>query len=165
VRGRRFVLACAGGFFIWLLMVGTLDPAELLAGAVVAVLTALIAGPHLGLLDGVRLGAAMPWHMARFFWTFLVALLQSNLDMARRVLSPSLPIRPGIVEVGTELRSELGRLLLANAITLTPGTLSVDVIGDRLLVHWVDVPPGADRALATRSIAAGFERHLKGFLR
>ena len=54
--------------------------------------------------------------------------------------------------------------MLANSITLTPGTLTVDVEGDALLVHWIDCPPGTDIATATQTIASGFERHLRGFL-
>jgi multicomponent Na+:H+ antiporter subunit E len=56
-------------------------------------------------------------------------------------------------------------LLLANSITLTPGTLSVDVQGGRILVHWVDCAPGDDLAAATREIAESFERHIRGFLK
>jgi multicomponent Na+:H+ antiporter subunit E len=96
---------------------------------------------------------------------FFRALVVANFDVARRVVSPSLPIRPAVVEVRTGLRSALGRMLLANSITLTPGTLTIDVEGDRLLVHWIDCPPGTDLAQATNAIAAGFERHIKGFLK
>jgi multicomponent Na+:H+ antiporter subunit E len=92
------------------------------------------------------------------------ALILANLDMARRVLTPSLPIRPALVHINTSLRSELGRLTLANSITLTPGTLTVDVEHDTLTVHWVDCPPGTDMQAATEEIAGGFERHLRGFL-
>jgi len=161
VRVRRFWLAACGTYLIWLLLVGTLAPDELLTGVPVALVTVLVSGPYLGLLDGVKLGPAFPWHAARFLGGFLVALVFANVDMARRVLSPALPIRPGIVEVRTGLRSPLGRLLLANAITLTPGTLSVDLHEDLLTVHWVDVPPGVDVAEATGLIAAGFERDLR----
>ncbi len=161
LRMRRFWLAACGTYFVWLLLVGTLESGELAVGIVVALVTAFVSAPYLGLLDGVKLRPALAWHGARFLGSFVVALVLANVDMARRVLSPSLPIRPGMVEVRTGLLSPLGRLLLANAITLTPGTLSVDVIGDHVVVHWVDVPPGTDVAGATRAIAAGFERHLK----
>ncbi len=70
-----------------------------------------------------------------------------------------------LVRVQTGLHSSLGRLLLANSITLTPGTLVVDVNDDRLFVHWIDCPPGTDLAEATRVIASDFERDLKGFLK
>ena len=49
-----------------------------------------------------------------------------------------------MVRITTSLRSDLGRLVLANSITLTPGTLSVDIDGETLLVHWIDCPPGTD---------------------
>ena len=54
-------------------------------------------------------------------------------------MSPSLPINPGIVEVKTRLTSKIGRLFPANSITLIPGTLTVDIKGDSLFIHWVDV--------------------------
>jgi multicomponent Na+:H+ antiporter subunit E len=79
-------------------------------------------------------------------------------------LSPSLPIRPAMVEVRTALKSPLGKMLLANTITLTPGTLTVDVIDDRLLIHWVYCPEGMNTAQATEQIAARFEKYLSRFL-
>jgi multicomponent Na+:H+ antiporter subunit E len=161
---RRFALGAVGTFLVWLLLVGTLDGTEMLAGAVVAVIVTLVSAPHLALLDGIRLRPALPWYVLRFAATFLMALLRANVDMARRVLSPSLPVHPALVEVLTELCSPLGRLLLANSITLTPGTLSVDVNDDRLIVHWVDATPGTELVQATRTIAADFERELKEFL-
>ena len=58
-----------------------------------------------------------------------------------------------------------GRLFLANSITLTPGTLSIDIVGDRILVHWIDCPPGTDLVRATKAISESFERHISGFLK
>jgi multicomponent Na+:H+ antiporter subunit E len=94
----------------------------------------------------------------------MIALLRANIDMARRVLSPRLPINPALVEVQTQLKSPLGQLILANSITLTPGTLTVDVVGDHLQVHWVDSTYGVDLKHATHAIAESFERHLREFI-
>lgn len=162
---RVYLLAFAVALLLWVLLVGSLDSAELAAGLLVALVVVAATGPRLAILDGVRLRPAALLHVVRYLGYFFVALVRSNVDMARRVLSPSLPLRPAVVEVATALQSPLGRLVLANSITLTPGTLSVDVKGDRLLVHWIDCPPGTDLAAATRAIAAGFERHLSGFLK
>jgi multicomponent Na+:H+ antiporter subunit E len=159
------VLALGGTFLVWLLLVGTLDPSEVLAGLVVSVVVALVSSPYLDVLDGIRLRPALPMHLARYFGIFAVALVKANLDVARRVLSPGLPIRPAFVEVETALTSRLGKLLLANSITLTPGTLTVDVVEDRLVVHWIDVPPGADLAAVTGAVAADFERALREIFR
>jgi multicomponent Na+:H+ antiporter subunit E len=150
---------------LWLLLAGSFRQDEVIAAAVVAVLVTFVAGPRLAVLSGVRLTPLAPLHLVLYLGAFFVALIRSNLDMARRVLSPSLPIRPAVVEVETALESPLGRMLLANSITLTPGTLSIDIVGDRILVHWIDCPPGTDLAKATRAISESFERHIRGFLK
>ncbi|MFE8032704.1 Na+/H+ antiporter subunit E [Thiohalocapsa marina] len=95
-----------------------------------------------------------------FVWHFLRELVRSNLNLARVVLSPDLPVNPGIVKVRTRLQSPMGRLLLANAITLTPGTLTVELQDEWLYVHWVQVE-SADIDAATARIVAGFERYLE----
>ena len=59
--------------------------------------------------------------------------------MVYRVIHPMMPIEPGIVKVKTTLKSELAKLFLANSITLTPGTLTVDVKGDDFYIHWIKV--------------------------
>jgi multicomponent Na+:H+ antiporter subunit E len=163
-RQRRFVVATFIFFIIWLFLVGTLSVSEVFVGLVVAALTAWLSSRHLTLIDAIKFNKAMLWFMLRYLFVFVVALLRANMDMARRVLSPRLPINPALVEVQTQLQSPLGKLILANSITLTPGTLTVDVIGDRLQVHWVDSTPGVDLEQATHAIAESFERHLQGFL-
>jgi multicomponent Na+:H+ antiporter subunit E len=149
---------------LWLLLAGDLHLQEWIAAALVGVMVTAVAGPRLGLYLGLRFSVAAPVHLLRYLAHFAAALVRANLDMARRVLTPRLPIRPGVVAVQTRLQSPLGKLLLANSITLTPGTLTVDVQGDRILVHWIDCRPGTDLEGATRAIAQGFERHISGFL-
>lgn len=159
------VLVFLFGWLAWLLLAGNLDTAEVIAGAVVSLLVTLLSGRHLAVYDGIRYTPSAVLHLLMFLLVFLRALVHANLDVARRVLSPSLPIRPAVVEVETRLQSVLGRLLLTNAITLTPGTLSIDVIGNRITVHWIDCPPGLDLHGKTNAIVSDFERHLSGFLK
>mgnify|MGYP003876904265 FL=1 len=70
---------------------------------------------------------------------FFLAMARANLDVAWRVLTGR--IRPGIVRFNPGLRTDLGRTVLANSITLTPGTLTVDVDDDTgdFYVHWINV--------------------------
>lgn len=152
-------------WLLWLLLAGNVTVEELAAGFIVATVVTLVAKARLGIFNGILLNTRAPIAFVRYLGYFFVALLKANFDMARRVLSPSLPLHPAVVEVKTSLQSELGRLILANSITLTPGTLSVDVRNDHILVHWVDCSAGTDLARATQEIAAGFEKHLKGFLK
>ena len=82
------------------------------------------------------------------------------MDVTRRVLSPSLPINPGIVEVKTRLKSKYARMILANSITLTPGTLTVEIVDDSLFIHWIDVE-AKDIKGASEKIVKNFEKYLE----
>lgn len=150
---------------VWLLLTGSLNSQELVAGILVVVVALLLSRPRLGIMGGVRWSLYLPGAILVYLAYFARELFRSNLDVARRVLSPSLPLRPAVVRVHTALTSDLGRMLLANSITLTPGTLTLDVDDDMLTIHWIDCPPGTDIEAATRAIAAGFERHLARFVR
>jgi len=89
-----------------------------------------------------------------------MAIIRSTLDVARRVVQKEIPLNPGIVKVKTRLKSKAGRMILANSITLTPGTLSVDVQGNDYFIHWIDVT-AVDEEEATKEIVAGFEKYLE----
>ncbi len=97
-------------------------------------------------------------YLPRFLWE----CIKANIDVAYRVLHPQLPINPGIVKVKTNLKSDTALTFLANSITLTPGTLSVDIDRDNgiLYVHWIDVR-AKDVESATRIIVERFEKILE----
>jgi multicomponent Na+:H+ antiporter subunit E len=70
------------------------------------------------------------------YWLWLLQeVSRSSLNVARIVLSPSLPISPTMVELTTTEGTEAGRVVLGNSITLSPGTVTIDLYRDRLLVH------------------------------
>ena len=71
---------------------------------------------------------------ALWFW-LLQEVIKSSLEVARVVLSPSLPIQPELVELTTGEESDSAKVILGNSITLSPGTVTIDVHEDRLLVH------------------------------
>ncbi len=98
------------------------------------------------------------WSLAYIGYLF-IAIVKANFDVASRIVRPKIPLNPGIVTVRTKLSTPLGRTVLANSITLTPGTLSVEIKGDLLYVHWIDVAT-TDREEATEEIVAGFEKYL-----
>jgi multicomponent Na+:H+ antiporter subunit E len=95
-------------------------------------------------------------YLPYFFWH----CIKANLDVAYRVLHVDLPIRPGIVHVKTTLNSEWSKAFLAASITLTPGTLVVDIDGQDLYVHWINVAE-KDREMQSRQIASKFEPLLR----
>ena len=62
-------------------------------------------------------------------------IVQSNIEVTKIVCSPEMPLHRTMLEVGANQQTETGRVILANSITLTPGTVSVNMEGDRILVH------------------------------
>jgi multicomponent Na+:H+ antiporter subunit E len=76
------------------------------------------------------------------------------------VLHPAMPIRPGIVKVKTTLKSDFAKTLLANSITMTPGTITVDIIGDDMYIHWIYIR-SEDPEVYTKIITGAFEKYIK----
>lgn len=147
-------------FLLWVMLNASLAPDVLVLGLLAAL---VIAGLFRGSMSPLTQFKATPAALRAaplYLLYFLKELVRSNLRLARVVLSPSLPLIPGIVKVRTRLKSRMGRLLLANSITLTPGTLTVELKDEWLYVHWVRVDAD-DIEGATASIVAGFERYLE----
>jgi len=129
----------------------------------------IVAGSLIALVSGALLGGIATRHPikglnpVRYFWAacYLFALawwvMLANLDVAFRVLHPDVPINPGIVKVKTKLKSESARTALANSITLTPGTMTVDISDEGYLyVHWINVS-SAEMEEATSEVVGRFE--------
>jgi multicomponent Na+:H+ antiporter subunit E len=100
------------------------------------------------------------YHFILYTGVFLIELVQANINMMCYVYAPRIKIRPGIVRIKTKLKTSVGRLALANSIGLTPGSLVVDMEGDSLFIHWLDVKT-TDQEEASRAIAGAFEEHLE----
>jgi multicomponent Na+:H+ antiporter subunit E len=147
-------------FILWLLLTWSLSPQELITGAVIALLLTIL------LHDVFVQGSEKLAQPSRYFWFFVYLpvffyyVIRANLDVAYRVLHPEMPIRPGIVKVRTSMKSDMARTFLANSITLTPGTLTVDLVGDHLYIHWINITT-EDPQEETEIIVKRFERYLR----
>ncbi|RKX71449.1 MAG: hypothetical protein DRP60_14940 [Spirochaetes bacterium] len=157
---KNFIISFLLIMAVWLLLNASLSQAVLFSGIIVALLTALFFSVKYPVFRDIKLNPKAFVYMLIFTLVFIKELIKSNLDVARRVISPSIPINPGIVEVKTNLKSGIGRLILANSITLTPGTLTVDIKDGSLFIHWIDVL-SSDKETATREIAGKFEKYLE----
>lgn len=151
------------GFAVWCLLSWPPDWQVLVVGLLVSALVSTVMGGFLVTRPHVK------GNLKRFFYfvthyipVFLWELLKANFDVAYRVIHPGLPIRPGIVKVRTSLRSETGLTFLANSITLTPGTMTVDIDRDNgfLYIHWINARH-TDIEKATQDITGRFEPILR----
>lgn len=161
-RLKRRLLDLVIIFGLWMLLTWSLDVQSVVAGAIIAVLFAFLLSGLLPrrverLLSPVRWFWAIMHLISLSFW-----IVVANFDVLYRVLHPNMPIRPGIVKIKTTLKSDEGKAFLANSITLTPGTLTVDIIDDWLYVHWINVHESLeDTEAMTRDIAGRFEVTLR----
>jgi multicomponent Na+:H+ antiporter subunit E len=145
---------------IWLIANGTLAQDTVIAGAVISAVIALAFAAFSRVYSVIRWSPRVIFNYLMYLSVFFVELVKANLNVMRLVFSPRIDIQPGIVEIKTTLKSPLGRLALANSITLTPGTLVVDIIGDSLFIHWINVS-ATDPVAATEEISSRFEKYLK----
>lgn len=156
---RRVILFIVA-YILWLVLTWTLNWQHLLVGVAVAFLVAIIFG-------GIFLqNPKKCFQVKRYGWfliylpLFLWECVKANIDVAWRVLHPMMPIKPGIVKVRTTLKSDLAKTFLANSITMTPGTLSVDIKDQYLYIHWINVRSKEIEG-ATEHIVSRFEPLLK----
>lgn len=145
---------------LWLLLTATFHYQELWTGLIVAFFIALFTSEFY-----LRLGfpPINPKRFIYFVWYIAVLffeIVKANFDVALRVIRPSLPINPGVVIVKTKLKSDIAKTVLANSITLTPGTFTLDIQEDRMLIHWIDVK-ATDVEKTTDIIVEKFERYLR----
>jgi multicomponent Na+:H+ antiporter subunit E len=144
---------------IWILLT-SLDKQELIAGVVTSLIILLATVKLDPVLGAIKCHPKSLFYSIVYLFVFTKELILSNLDVARRVLTPSLPIRPGFVMVKTKLKSKIGKLVLANSITLTPGTLTAEVKGNHLYIHWIDITEDKIEG-ATKEIVEKFEKYLE----
>jgi len=148
---------------VWLLLTWKIEPGSVLIGLLISSIASIFFGELLTVTPGRFL------NIKRYLWflyyipVFLWEMVKANIDVAYRVLHPKLPINPGIVKIKTNLKSEVSKTFLANSITLTPGTMTVDIIGNELYIHWIDVKE-REVEKATRAISEKFEKIIERIL-
>lgn len=145
-------------FGFWVLLSGQLDFMHLGFGFVCSLLVALFSRNLLptgqaGVLDGLRVfGRSIPY----IGW-LVYQIIIANIDVARRAISPQMPLFPGIIRFTSHLESDVALATLANSITLTPGTMTVDVVGKDLYIHCLAI----EDEQKLLEIERDFEKHVK----
>ncbi len=145
---------------MWLILNASLSSQVIVSGLFLSTFLMFIMGRKGTLLADLKWNPKSLLAMVGYVFMFGWEVIKANVDVAKRVIAPTVDIKPGIVKIKTRLKTDLGRLVLANSITLTPGTLTVDVIGDTLYIHWIDVKT-QDVQKATEEIAHVFENYLE----
>lgn len=150
-------------FLVWSCLSWPPDTRDIITGVFVSLfVTFMTAGMPVEKSRSLKSPVCCLW----FFYYILVFVwecVKANIDVAYRVVHPALPIRPGTVKVRTSLRSDIGLTFLANSVTLTPGTTSIDIDKDNgiLYVHRLYIADDGKDASAGLAVVEKFEKILK----
>lgn len=131
-------------FGFWVLLSGRVTPLALLLGGLSAAAVTALNGDRLFWIGGGEREFGMPLaslsllQLTIYPFKLLVAIARANLQVAALVLPPRLPIRPAFVQFRAGLQRPLSQAVLANIITVTPGTVTVDLHDGRYLVHTLE---------------------------
>ena len=140
------------GFIFWMLITGqivsiftgTASVQIIIAGVIVSLLASLFSARFFVEEEKHSFWKRLPGFIYYYLIVFPWELIKANFSLAFKVLNPKLNIRPGIVKVPVDVKSDYGMAALADSITLTPGTITMDIAEDEegknwFYIHWVDV--------------------------
>lgn len=128
---------------IWLLLSGHFDPLILSFGAVSIAVVVFIAH-RMDVVDHEGHPIHLSWKVPAYWLWLDWQIILSNFSVARKILSPNMAISPRLLTVEAGQKDDLDRVVYANSITLTPGTVSLKITGDSILVHALDEAYAAD---------------------
>lgn len=146
-------------FLLWLSLTWTLYPPSIIVGVVISLIVAIVFGGYFSYHPIKILQPHRLLWLLIYIPVFTWECLKANLDVAYRVIHPEKPLKPGIIKVKTKLKTDLARTFLANSITMTPGTMSVDIVDDTLYIHWIWIRE-EDIEKASKIIVGPFEKYL-----
>ena len=130
-------------FAFWLLLSGHYDFWFIGLGFISSA-SAVFLARRMGIVDAEGLPLDLVPGLLRYAPWLFGTVIRANVDVARRILHPRLPITPTVIRVPAEQRTAPGRVSYANSITLTPGTISLEVSNDEIEVHALSVDAAED---------------------
>ena len=131
----RFVLTALIMFAFWIFLSGKFSFILLLSGVISSLLVSYMSNDLLIGNGDMKLGFIRTIRFIRFLPWLLWQIVLANIDLALRTLHPKMPINPILINIKNNLKTDLGMVILANSITLTPGTVTIDVNENEFLVH------------------------------
>ncbi len=162
----RFFLVFFVLFTIWFLLVGVVRLDELIVGFVASLMVAIFTSNLMiyGSLKEKFNFKKWFWILFYFLYYWFYAEVKAHMDVIKRILHPKMPIKPGIVEVPYTMKTDCGIVCVANSITNTPGTVTVEVDGNKkcYYVHWIWVV-SPQPEVCYKEIISGFEKYTRRF--
>jgi len=121
-------------YAFWLLLSGYFTAFLMTAGAASAIAVVALAR-RMEIVDHEGHPIHLGWRALTYWPWLIIEIVKSAWDVSKVILNPRLPVSPTLIRVKTSQKTEVGVVVYANSITLTPGTISVDVGHGEILVH------------------------------
>lgn len=136
---------------------------EIILGLILSIIVGIIAR-KIFIKKSLRMLNPVRWFIfIGYLFYFFYEMAKANFDVAYRVITGK--INPGIIKISPDLKTDLGTTMLANSITLTPGTLTVDVDENcnDLYIHWINVKKEAleKKPVDCKYVCAGFPKWIR----
>jgi multicomponent Na+:H+ antiporter subunit E len=145
----RVIVVC---WLLYLAVTGNLEVSNLAVGLAIGVVIALVIQPRSQPLPLSQAPAAL-FSLARYVVWLAIDIIRNGIKVARIVLDPKLPIRPGIIAIPAGTRSKVGLALSAHAITVTPGEQVIEIGDDGVMyTHCLDAVASAEGAEAAQRV-------------
>ncbi len=133
---------------LWLLLSGIYKP-MIIGFGVASVLVVLLVVRRMDAADDDRVELRLrPFETAKYVVWLMVEIAKANWAVTKIILSPNMPIRQHLFAIPFSQRTDLGQVIFANSITLTPGTITIETESDDFLVHAVSYSDSDLEALA-----------------
>ncbi len=159
-KSRSFAYLFVLLVLVWLAFTSSFRLQEVTIGIFISLILAIVISREYLKLGLPPLSIKRIVFLLIYILVLFKEIVKANFDVAYRVVHPKMPIKPGIVIIKTDLKSDIAKMILANSITLTPGTFTLDILGDKLLIHWINVK-AENIDEATKIIGERFEKYLR----
>jgi len=133
-------------FVVWLLLSGIFEPLMLGLGVASCIIVVYIAH-RMNVIDREGHPIHLTWRAALYFPWLIWEIVKANIDVALAITRPVMSIDPRLLDITASQKDDLGRVIYANSITLTPGTVTIATERSAFTIHAL-----------TRSAAEGLER-------
>ncbi len=135
-KTKKYIVPIALLFLFWMVLSPKFGVQAILLGAILSTLVVIYSK------DILFSDTEMPLYqmkhllnMLHFVGVLVVEIFKANIDVARIVLNPKMPIQPHFIKVPMMLQNDINKVIFGNSVTLTPGTLTVDILEDGFIIH------------------------------
>lgn len=125
-------------FVFWMVLTGSIAPVDLITGLILSLLLGHLTARLLWEADAPVLSIRQAGRFLLYLPRLVATIVLSAIQVAEVVLDPRMPVRPVVVGHRTSFSREVSRVAYANSITMTPGTLTLDIDGDTFYIHCLD---------------------------